>query len=347
MRALTWAAGVCGLAALTAVAAFAVRGSLAAFDRPLPITRPVIYEVPVGASLSRVAADLGRRGVLVEPHFWAWYARFRGAAAELRAGEYQLLPGLTPRGMLEKFLRGEVLLHAFTIVDGWRVADLLAALRRDPNVAITLPPRPRDLMARFGSPGESPEGQFLPETYEFPRGTRDVVLLRDAHRALRRALDQAWRSRDPALPLADERQLLILASIVEKESSLPEERREIAGLYLHRLSIGMRLQADPTVIYGLGDRYAGRLHALDLRADGPYNTYTRSGLPPTPIALPGVAAIDASAHPRKTDALYFVASGRPDGSHVFSATLAEQNAAVRRYLRRLRERQAGRSGGNR
>jgi len=167
-----------------------------------------------------------------------------------------------------------------------------------------------------------------------------VELLRQAHAALVRELGSAWTDRDPALPLHSADELLIMASIVEKESGLPEELPKIAGLYLHRLSIGMRLQADPTVIYGLGERYDGDLHSVDLRTDGPYNTYTRAGLPPTPIALPGAAAIRATARPEKTDAVYFVASGKGDGSHIFSATLEEHNAAVAQYLARLRQKAA-------
>ena len=328
-------------ATLGAVAAgtIAVRRVSADLDRPLPIAAPLVYRIAPGASLARIAAGLDRRGVLPAPRLWTLYARWRGDAGAVRAGEYELRPGLTARQLLEQLVKGQILLRSFTIVDGWRVADLLAAMRASPYLTTTLPPAPKDLMARFGEAGRNPEGEFLPETYEFPRGTSDVALLAIAHRALVKTLAAAWQSRAPGLPLRDPRQLLILASIVEKESALPDERAQIAGVYLHRLAIGMRLQADPTVIYGLGDRYRGRLHEADLRADGPYNTYTRAGLPPAPIALPAAAAIDACAHPAKTDALYFVASGKGDGRHVFSATLAEQNAAVKRYLRRLKRRE--------
>lgn len=318
----------------------AVRRAIRGLAQPLPLHAALVYRLMPGESLGQVAADLHRRGILAAPHTWAWYARWRGEARALRAGEYELRPGLSADGLLYKFVKGEVLLRSFTIIDGWRVTDLLAALRRDRYIVTTLPPKPVDLMAKFSAAGLSPEGQFLPETYEFARGTSDIALLGRAHRALQRVLNAAWKSRAAHLPLHDERDLLILASIVEKESALPGERRKIAGVYLHRLSIGMRLQADPTVIYGLGDRYDGHLHAVDLRTDGAFNTYTRAGLPPTPIDLPGAAAIEASARPQITDALYFVASGRADGRHVFSATLAEQNAAVRRYLTRMRRRAA-------
>ncbi len=241
-------------------------------------------------------------------------------------------------------VNGQVLLHSFTIVDGWRVQDMLAALRRNPDVTVTLTDKAPDLMDKLGLPGLDSEGQFLPETYRFVAGTTDIELLRQAHAALSRELESAWTERDPGLPLRDSRELLIMASIVEKESGLPQELGLIAGLYLHRLSIGMRLQADPTVIYGLGDRYDGDIRTVDLRTDGPYNTYTRTGLPPTPIALPSAAVIRATAHPEKTDAIYFVASPKDDGSHVFSATLEAHNAAVASYVAHQRQKTAAGGG---
>jgi UPF0755 protein len=287
-----------------------------------------------------VAADLASRGVIAQPRAWVLYARWKGVAAGIKAGEYEVEPGTTPRALLDKLVSGQVVLHSLTIVDGWRVQDLLLALRRNPDVAHTLPDSPSDLMEKLGVADRDAEGQFLPETYRFPGGTTDVELLRQAHAALVRELDAAWAERDPTLPLKGPEELLIMASIVEKESGLPQELPIIAGLYLHRLSIGMRLQADPTLIYGLGERYDGELHTVDLRTDGPYNTYTRLGLPPTPIALPGAAVIHATARPGKTDAIYFVASGKGDGSHIFSATLEQQNAAVAQYLARQRQKSA-------
>jgi UPF0755 protein len=214
-------------------------------------------------------------------------------------------------------------------------------LRRNPDIISTLADVAPHLMEKLGLPGVDPEGQFLPETYRFVGGTTDIDLLRQAHAALVKELDSAWMSRDPALPLQSSYELLIMASIVEKESGLPQELRLIAGLYLHRFSIGMRLQADPTVIYGMGDRYDGDIRTVDLRTDGPYNTYTRAGLPPTPIALAGAAVIHATAHPDKTDAIYFVASSKDDGSHVFSSSLQEHNAAVAAYVAHQRRKAAG------
>jgi UPF0755 protein len=326
--------------AVALVAAAAVAGWRAwrSLDAPLPIAGPVRYKIPPGSSLQHIALELGRLQLLAQPRTWVLYARLSGVGAAVKAGEYEAEPGMTPRVLLAHMVKGEVVLHAFTIIDGWRVDDVLAALRRDPDIVTTLPEDASQLMDKLGFPGTAAEGRFLPETYLFPSGATDVAILQQAHAALERVLGAAWSGRDTTQPLKSPDELLIVASIVEKESGLPAELPKIAGLYLHRIALGMRLQADPTVIYGLGGRYDGTLHAVDLRTDGPYNTYTRSGLPPTPIALPSAAAIRATARPLASDAIYFVASGAGDGSHVFSATLAEQNAAVARYLARLRER---------
>jgi UPF0755 protein len=310
--------------------------ALRSLDTPLNVAAPLRFKVAVGSRFARVATELAAQGIVPQPRAWILYARWRGAANAIKAGEYEIEPGITPRQLLAKIVSGQVLLHSLTIVDGWRVQDMLLAMRRNPDIQSTLSIANPPLLEKLSLPGSSPEGQFLPETYRFPSGTSDVELLRQAHAALSRVLDGAWKDRDPTLPLHDAAELLTMASIVQRESGLPEELPKIAGLYLHRLAIGMRLQADPTVIYGLGEAYDGDLHTVDLRTDGPYNTYTRTGLPPTPIALAGAAAIMATAHPAKTDALYFVASAKGDGSHVFSATLEQHNAAVAQYLARPR-----------
>jgi len=328
---------------LAAAAGAEIWLNLRSLDEPLRIASPLTFKIPAGSRLSRVAADLAARGVLARPRALVLYARWKGNASAIKAGEYEIEPGATPRNLLDKLVTGQVLLHSLTIVDGWRVLDLLTAMRRNPDVLATLPATSADVMEKLGMPGVNAEGQFLPETYRFPSGTTDVEILRQAHAALARTLNAAWVNRDPSIPLHSIDELLIMASIIEKESGLPQELPKIAGLYLHRFKIGMRLQADPTVIYGLGDSYDGDLHTVDLRTDGPYNTYTRTGLPPTAIALPGAAAIEATAHPENTDALYFVASGRGDGSHVFSATLEQHNAAVAQYLARQRQRAASES----
>jgi UPF0755 protein len=330
------------LLALGAAAAVAWIG-VRSLDQPIKLAAPVRFKVNPGASFARVAAELSAQGVIASPRAWVLFARLQGLAPAVKAGEYEIEPGITPRGLLTKMVNGQVLLHSFTIVDGWRVLDMLAALRRNSDITTTLSGNASNLMEKIGMPGVDPEGQFLPETYRFVSGTSDIELLRQAHSALVKELDSAWKDRDPALPLRDSRELLIMASIVEKESGLPQELAKIAGLYLHRLSIGMRLQADPTVIYGLGEGYDGDIHSVDLRTDGPYNTYTRAGLPPTPIALASAAVIHATAHPEKTDALYFVASPKGDGSHVFSATLEEHNAAVASYVAHQRQRAGDRN----
>jgi UPF0755 protein len=331
------------LLSLLAAAGAEIWLNLRSLDQPLQLAAPLTFKVPAGSRLAQVAGTLAARGVLARPRALVLYARWKGIASAIKAGEYEVEPGVTPRDLLDKLVTGQVLLHSLTIVDGWRVQDLLAAMRRNPDVLATLPATSVDVMERLGMPGVNAEGQFLPETYRFPGGTTDLEILRQAHAALARTLNAAWMNRDLGIPLHNIDELLIMASIVEKESGRPEELPKIAGLYLHRLKIGMRLQADPTVIYGLGDSYDGDLHSIDLRTDGPYNTYTRTGLPPTAIALPGAAAIEATAHPENTDALYFVASGRGDGSHVFSATLGEHNAAVAQYLARQRQRAASES----
>lgn len=328
------------VAVLAIAAAVGIRWALQTLDQPATVSGELIYQVPVHARFAQVAADLQTKGVIAHPRIWALYARWRGQAAQIKAGEYAIVTGTTPRKLLQQLIDGQVLLHSFTIVDGWQVRELLDALRHHPDIRVTLPAGMPDLMARLKLPAQHPEGQFLPETYKVPAGTTDVALLLLAHAALVKELDAAWATRDPHLPLRSPEELLTLASIVEKETAQPAERAKIAGVYVQRLLTGMRLQADPTIIYGLGERYDGDIRTVDLRTDGPYNTYTRTGLPPTPIALAGAAAIRATAHPDNSGALFFVASGRGDGSHVFSTNLKDHNEAVARYLQQLRRHDA-------
>jgi UPF0755 protein len=291
-------------------------------------------EVSSGTPLRRVTAELAQRNLLEHPLLLDVYARWRGDATRIRAGEYQLLPGLTPRSLVDKLVSGQVYLHQLTIVEGWRFADLLAAIRTHTAIrAGSLDGA--QIMAELGEPGLHPEGEFFPDTYFFPRGTTDLELLRTAHQAMRDHLAKAWDARDQGTQLREPYEALILASIIEKETALPTERKLISGVFQQRLKRGMRLQTDPTVIYGIGETYDGNLRRQDLERDTPYNTYTRAGLPPTPIALPGNASLEAAVQPQATDALYFVATGRGDGSHTFSATLEEHDRAVRDYLRRL------------
>jgi len=292
-------------------------------------------EVESGMSLRRVAAQLGERGVLPYPWLLTAYARATGEATRIRAGEYQLPSGATPLSLLTRLVSGQVYLHQLTIVEGWRFTELLHALRSNPAiVASTLDGA--GIMTALGQPGVHPEGQFYPDTYSFAKGTTELDVLRQAHQALQTHLDAAWQSRAADTLLKSPYEALILASIIEKETGLPAERRLIAGVFHQRLRRNMRLQTDPTVIYGLGESFDGNLRRDDLERDTPYNTYTRGGLPPTPIALPGAGSLEAAVTPEISGAVYFVATGRGDGSHHFSATLEEHERAVRDYLRQLR-----------
>lgn len=297
-----------------------------------------VLEVKPGSPLSAVADDLAEQGVLDWPAAFAAWARFTGDAGRIRAGEYRLEPGLTPAGLLEQLVAGRVILHSVTLVEGWTVREIMAALEAHPAVERTLEEGTDSaaLASALELGHESAEGWFFPDTYSFPRGTTDRDILLRAWRTMERELAQAWDRRDPELPLESPYELLVLASVVERETGLPEERPAVAGVFARRLKMGMRLQTDPTVIYGLGDSYDGRLLRRHLVTDTPWNTYTRDGLPPTPIAAPGRDSLQAAARPAEGTALFFVATGLPDGSHRFSDTLEEHNRAVSQYLRRLR-----------
>ncbi|HVI58435.1 MAG TPA: endolytic transglycosylase MltG [Luteimonas sp.] len=291
-----------------------------------------------GDSFARVLRRLRDHGVR-EGHDaqWRLLARRLGADGRIQVGEYPLDPGTTPRLLLERMRDGKVLSYRFTIVEGWNIRQLRAALAKATPLrqeAASLDDAA--LMARLGHPGQHPEGRFLPETYAYTRGDSDLDLLARAHAGLDKALDDAWNARAAGLPIKSKEEALVLASIVEKETGIASERPRIAGVFLRRLELGMRLQTDPTVIYGMGSRYAGNLRKADLQADTPYNTYTRDGLPPTPIAMVGADALRAVTRPADGDALYFVAVGDGSGKHVFSKTLAEHEAAVREYIRRYR-----------
>ena len=307
-------------------------------ESPLPVARSETFTIPSGQGTSAVARDLERAGLLSRPQLFALYARYRGLASDIKAGEYLIEAGQTPAGLLAQFVEGRVVLHSLTLVEGWTFRQALEAIQSHEAVDVVLDSDDESSIASLtGLPMESPEGWLLPETYHFPRGSTDMELLGLAASAMRDALDEAWSGREDGLPLKDSYEALILASIVEKETGIASERARIAGVFVRRLRRGMRLQTDPTVIYGLGAGYTGNLRRADLERDTPYNTYTRHGLPPTPIALPGKGALLAVAHPTDEDTLYFVATGEGDGTHYFSRTLEEHNQAVSRYLARLRE----------
>jgi UPF0755 protein len=295
-------------------------------------------EIRPGTPLSRVTDELAARGILDLPLLLTLYARIAGDSTRIHAGEYEISAETSPRELLVQLVDGQVILHTLTVVEGWRFVEFLSALRTHPAIVSTDIDE-QTLMRDLGAEGVPPEGQFYPDTYSFPRGTTDVEVLRQAHTAMTELLSTTWNQRQ-TLALKNSYEALILASIIEKETALGEERHRISGVFSRRLQRGMRLQTDPTVIYGLGDSYDGNLRRADLDTDTPYNTYTRSGLPPTPIALPGAAALRAAVEPEDGEALYFVATGEPDGSHYFSATLEEHNLAVRRYLQRVRSDEA-------
>jgi len=272
-------------------------------------------------------------------HDWNWLLLSRqvGAAGHIKVGEYALQPPLSPRELLERMRDGRIIQYRLTIVEGWNIRQLRAAL----NAASPLQHLSADLddaalMARLGFPGQHPEGRFLPETYLYQRGDSDLDVLARAHKAMAATLAAAWARRADNLPLRSADEALVLASIVEKETALAAERPQIAGVFVRRLQLGMKLQTDPTVIYGIGSSYDGNIRRRDLDTDTPYNTYTRTGLTPTPIAMPGRAALEAAVQPAPGQALYFVAVGDGSGAHVFSDTYAAHSAAVARYLQRSR-----------
>lgn len=323
------------------VSALWLKNELArALDAPLRLASPLTYEVEPGTNIAMIARELSQRRLLERPAFLVWHARLSGDAEVIKSGEYELTPGMTASDLLALLVSGRVIQRAFTIVEGWTFGELLDAVRGSPQLVATLTGvSAEDVMARLGRPQVQPEGRFFPDTYHFPKGTTDAEFLNRAYQTMETYLARAWNGRAANLPLDDPYQALILASIVEKETGVPEERARIAGVFIKRLDKGMRLQTDPTVIYGLGAAFDGNLRRRDLKADTPYNTYTRKGLPPTPIALPGAASIDAVMQPLIDGSLYFVSKG--DGSHHFSKTYREHVDAVNRYqLKRRQQTQA-------
>jgi UPF0755 protein len=283
-----------------------------------------------GESLPQLARKLADAGVLSRPRLWVLAARLDPDQAFIKAGEYRITDADTPTTLLARLRAHDVVRHRITLIEGWTLAQALDALARHPIVRQALGENPRaELVSALELPRENPEGLFFPDTYVFERGTSDLDILRRAHDRMEGVLADAWVKRQPDLPLADPYAALILASIIEKETGRAEDRGFIAQVFVNRLRLGMRLQTDPTVIYGLGDRFQGDLTRAHLAQDTPYNTYRRGGLPPTPIALPGRAALEAALSPPAGDLLYFVSRG--DGTTAFSKTLDAHNRAVREF----------------
>jgi len=322
------------LLVLAALAAWQLTARYQAFlETPLDLPpEGHLFMLKPGSSGSDIVQQLTSEG-FTRPG-WQWKLLMRLEPHVYRSGEYQLEAGMLPRRVLETLAAGLVVQHRVTLVEGWTFAQLADRLQANEvlehRVVLSDPANWPDLLSALDI--EHPEGWFLPETYQFTRGDSDLDILTRAHRSMRAELDQAWAARAEDLPLKSPYELLTLASIVEKETALDSEREEIAGVFVRRLRKGMRLQTDPTVIYGLGESFDGDIRRRDLEADTPYNTYTRGGLPPTPIAMPGRASLWAAAHPADGESLYFVADGR--GGHTFSVTLEEHQAAVNRLLGR-------------
>jgi UPF0755 protein len=307
------------------------------FDAPGPAAEVSRIEVAPGASLRAVLNHLQAAGTLRNARAVEWYVRLTGMRVRVESGLYEIAPHASPAQILALFNEGKVVLEQLTVVEGATFADFLEALAAHPHIAHTLRGKSAAaVMAAIGHAGVPPEGQFFPDTYRFAANTSDAAVLGLAYEALQRELAAAWQARAPGLPFTTPYQALTLASLVEKEAALKSERAPIAGVFVNRLKKGMRLQSDPTVIYGLGEQYDGSIHTRDLQTDTPYNTYTRDGLPPTPIALPGRESLLAAVQPEDTGALYFVATGAGDGAHHFSRSLEEHNQAVQAYLARLR-----------
>ena len=301
--------------------------------QPLRLEATETLVVEPGTSLQALAAGLVARGWLEHPYYLRFHARRTGRGHQIQAGEYAVSPDTTPVQLLDQLIDGRVVQHTLTIVEGWSYRQLLSAIQTHERLKQTLSPvladKPKELMATLGLEADHPEGQFFPDTYHFPNGTTDVEFLRRAHRQMQAILADEWQQRSADLPYDNAYEALIMASIIEKETGLPAERADIAGVFVRRLEKGMRLQTDPTVIYAMGQRYDGNIRRKDLKIDSPYNTYKNRGLPPTPIAMPGQEAIHAGLHPAAGSALYFVSRG--DGSHYFSDTLKEHNRAVAKY----------------
>ena len=268
--------------------------------------------------------------IIDDPWLFILLAKIKGVETRVRAGEYQIEQEMSPDDLLEKFTQGSSIQYGFTIIEGWSFRQMLTAIADDPILEHSLEGKNyQQIMSLIGYPDQHPEGLFFPDTYRFPKGTSDVDFLRRAYQVMQKHLAREWNQRESGLPLESSYEALILASIIEKETGAGFERPLISGVFIQRLKKKMRLQTDPTIIYGLGESFDGNIRFRDLKKDTPYNTYLRAGLTPTPIALPGLEAIRAALHPAKTDALYFVSRG--DGTHQFSATLEEHNAAVKRF----------------
>jgi len=323
------------LAALALLAVFAAAGFGAWWlNKPLALAADSVeVSIELGTPPRDIAQAWVQAGVQTSPTLLYEWFRWSGQSRKIRAGSYEIGPGTTPIGLLNKMVRGDETLAVVRLIEGWTFQQFRAELAKaDSLKPTTATLTDEQIMQALGAPGVAPEGRFHPDTYAYSKGSSDLAVLKRAYHAMQKRLDAAWQERAPDSPLQSPADALVLASIVEKETGVGADRGRVAAVFVNRLRIGMPLQTDPTVIYGLGSAFDGNLRKRDLLADTPYNTYTRAGLPPTPIAMPGKASLLAAVHPEQTKALYFVSRG--DGSSEFSDTLADHNRAVNRYQRR-------------
>ncbi|WP_442113179.1 endolytic transglycosylase MltG [Pseudomonas sp. NUPR-001] len=301
-----------------------------ALEQTLHVNQEQLLDVPTGTNPNRMFYRMESQGLLDDAFWLRLYWRFNMAGVPLHTGEYRMTPGMTVRELFEVWRRGDVVQYSLTLVEGWNFRQVRSALAKHEKIKQTLDGlSDAEVMDKLGHPGVFPEGRFFPDTYRFVRGMSDVEFLQQAYARLDEVLAKEWAERPADLPYRDPYQALIMASLVEKETGVPQERGQIAGVFVRRMRIGMLLQTDPTVIYGMGERYNGKITRADLREPTPYNTYTNAGLPPTPIAMVGREAIHAALNPTPGTSLYFVARG--DGSHIFSDDLDAHNSAVREY----------------
>ena len=302
--------------------------------RPLDLrSDPARFSIKPGSSLKSATRQIVDSGIGLSVWQFNLLGRLLGKAGAIKAGSYEVGGNITPLALLDKLTLGEVVQAEVVFVEGWTFRQLRAALNSDPDLKHDSADfSDAEIMDRLGAAGRSPEGLFFPDTYRFDKGASDMEVLKAAYSAMDKQLAAAWEQRAPELPYRNPYEALIMASVIEKETGQSSDRAQVAGVFVNRLRIGMMLQTDPSVIYGMGDKFDGNLRKKDLRKDTPHNTYTRSGLPPTPIAMPGRAALQAALNPAKTQALYFVARG--DGSSEFSRSLAEHERAVDKYQRR-------------
>lgn len=323
-------ASLCVLVLVLAGSGLWVWQGLQTLERPVTLDEPLLFNVPGGSAFSQIARKLENEGLVQDSLWLRLYGRLYPEQARIKAGEYEFSSGMSPLSMVEAMVAGDTKHWSVQFIEGWTFTDMRAALARSERLAQkTADWTDAEIMEAIGAEGEHPEGRFFPDTYLYVSSDSDLDLMRRAYKKMAEVLAEEWEAREEGLPYKTPYEALIMSSIVERETGAPHERDQVAGVFVRRLEKGMRLQTDPTVIYGMGDKYKGRISSRDLRTHTPYNTYRINGLPPTPIALPGREAIHAALNPDDGDALYFVARG--DGTHKFSRTLREHQKAVREF----------------